>query len=552
MAIITSPSATASAAASAAESASLQLNMETLSQSSGVRALGESFFEGMEVDMSLTSSPGDGGVHGSKPTLAVDSDVVLGLNLVLIRDYTSVCGGEVGSSGCGCVLPSAVCTIMKHRHHKVTWPSVPSIFLKGSRSGSAYLSPALEVDFVVPNELPALLQSRFSAETWSTKVASFACAQKFGTTVSDAQSNLESAKEIFCTPARTNKRQVSFMSSLATLQKSSSKALKLDPIVPVLEEKLSELAALKGNDDADLAVSDALVLLVDVARRVDNQATAEGARDELMKASSEYVKSELFDVNLMLGALEGEISGLKALIGKRSSELKTDGNLFEIVSIFENWLKSSGVEEAAKLQAPLAQRAWISSVLLPYKSAIENLAPRVSALENGFVGGQGGADADPPQLHRAPRPSVSTTTTPSKQSARDATWERNIEEQLASLSRLAAGAANLGDKGVNFGGQAFANVKEMVAWFELKEGHANLPMSMFQSYPTMLHRVYTIITGGQRDLRDVKVMADMKIRDHCVNALQALGRGGLPLIFKGDSKNPIFTGLDTGGPKARF
>ena len=60
----TSPSAAASAAASAAESASLQLNMETLSQSSGVRALGESFFEGMGVEMSLTS-PGNGGGHGS-------------------------------------------------------------------------------------------------------------------------------------------------------------------------------------------------------------------------------------------------------------------------------------------------------------------------------------------------------------------------------------------------------------------------------------------------------------------------------------------------------
>ena len=421
----TSPSAAASAAASAAESASLQLNMETLSQSSGVRALGESFFEGMEVEMSLTS-PGNGGGHGSKPTLAVDSDLVLGLNLVLIRNYSSVCGGEVGSSGCGCVLSSAVCTTMKHRHKKVTWPSVPSIFLKGSRSGSAYLSPALEVDFVVPNDLPGLLQARFSAETWPTKVSSFACAQKFGTTVTDAQSSLESAKEIFCTPARSNKRQVSFMSSLATLQESSTKALKLDPIVPVLEEKLAELSALKGIGDSDLDVSDALVLLVDVARRVDNQATSEGARDELMKFSSEYVKSELFDVNLMLGALEGEISGLKALVGKRPTDLKTEGNLFEIVSFFEAVLKSSGVEEAANLQAPVAQRAWISSVLLPYKNAIENLAPRVSGLENGFVGGQGGADANPPQLHRAPRPSVPTTA-PSPL-PRDATWERDIEE----------------------------------------------------------------------------------------------------------------------------
>ena len=56
----TSPSASVSAAASVTESASLQLNMETLSQSSGVHVLGGSFFEGMEVGMSL-NSPGDGG-----------------------------------------------------------------------------------------------------------------------------------------------------------------------------------------------------------------------------------------------------------------------------------------------------------------------------------------------------------------------------------------------------------------------------------------------------------------------------------------------------------
>lgn len=96
-------------------------------------------------------------------------------------------------------------------------------------------------------------------------------------------------------------------------------------------------------------------------------------------------------------------------------------------------------------------------------------------MENAFVGGQGEVDANPPQLHQAPRPSMKTTTPDPL--PRDATWERNIEEQLSSLTRLAAGAANLGDKGVNFGGQAFSNMREMMAWFELKEGHANLPMS---------------------------------------------------------------------------
>ena len=68
----------------------------------------------------------------------------------------------------------------------------------------------------------------------------------------------------------------------------------------------------------------------------------------------------------------------------------------------------------------------------------------------------------------------------------------------------------------------------------------------------MLQRVHTLLTGGRRELRDVKYMSDLKIRDHDVNAAQAFSAGGLPALFKGDKNAPIFTGLETGGPKARF
>ena len=155
----------------------------------------------------------------------------------------------------------------------------------------------------------------------------------------DAQSNLKSAKVTFRTPARNNKLQMDFMSTLAEAQKSLVKALKLDPIVPALEEKIAELTALKGSGDGStkLEVMDALVLFLDIACRVDNQATLEGSRDELVSSSSKCVKLELWDINLMIGALEGEVLVLKALVGKRPTDLKTEGNLFEIVSTFETF-----------------------------------------------------------------------------------------------------------------------------------------------------------------------------------------------------------------------
>ena len=537
-----SPSTTSAAA----DAASLQLNVDTLSQVSNDRH-GESFLEGLGGGMDFSYTSSERGGADAATLFSVEGDKVMGLNLVLIRNYQNVCGGEVGCTGCGCVSVKAACTTIKHLRAKVTWPSEPSIFFRG-RQGSVYLEPALPLKAIAASDVAHVLQASHSIESWAEEVASYGYAQKSGSTVYDAQSNLKSAKATFRTPARDNKRQVEFMSTLAEVQKSSVKALKLDPIVPALEEKIAELTALKSSGDGttNLEVTDALVLFLDLARRVDNQATSEGSRDELVSSSSEYVKSELCDINLMIGALEGEISVLKAIVGKRPTELKAERNLFEIVSTFENILTLSGAEEAAVSKMPLASRTWLGSVLLPYKKAIDVLATRVAGIENGCLGGQGGADAMPPQLHRAPRPSVPTPA------ARDTTWERNIEAQVASLTRLAAGNVSAGDKGVNFGGQVFSNKTEMQAWLVQHEGHSRFPFSSFQCHITMLQRVHTLLTGGRRELRDVKYMSDLKIRDHDVNAAQAFSAGGLPALFKGDKNSPIFTGLETGGPKARF
>ena len=170
----------------------------------------------------------------------------------------------------------------------------------------------------------------------------------------------------------------------------------------------------------------------------------------------------------------------------------------------------------------------------------------------------------PLQLHRAARPTSPVQAASDRswqkdidiylaaQAARDTSWERDIEAQLASLTRLASGNVSAGDKGMNFGGQVFSSKLEMQAWLERNEGHSQFPFSSFQCHITMLQRVHTLLTGGRRELRDVKYMSDLKIRDHDVSAAQAFSSGGLSAIFNGDKNNPIFTGLETGGPKARF
>ena len=67
-----------------------------------------------------------GGVDGAT-LFSVKGDKVMGLNLVLLRSFTTICGGEVGCTGCGCVADKEACTTIKHLRTKVTWPSEPSI-----------------------------------------------------------------------------------------------------------------------------------------------------------------------------------------------------------------------------------------------------------------------------------------------------------------------------------------------------------------------------------------------------------------------------------------
>ena len=199
-----------------ADAASLQLNVDTLSQVSN-GGQGESFLEGMgAMDVSYTSSE-RGGADGASH-FSVEGDKVMGLNLVLLRNFSNVCGGEVGCTGCGCVLAKSSCNTIKHLRTKVTWPSEPSIFFRG-RHGYVYLEPALPLKAIAENDVAHVLQASHTIESWAEEVASHGYAQKSGTTIYDVQSNLKAAKADFTTPARDNKRRVVFMSSLLRLFK---------------------------------------------------------------------------------------------------------------------------------------------------------------------------------------------------------------------------------------------------------------------------------------------------------------------------------------------
>ncbi len=92
------------------------------------------------------------------------------------------------------------------------------------------------------------------------------------------------------------------------------------------------------------------------------------------------------------------------------------------------------------------------------------------------------------------------------------------------------------------------------SFLEEKEGSSVVPLSLFQSWPTLFHRIFKDLTGESRGLRELKAIADFEMRDHDAYSAEALAMQGMPFLFKGrDGKTILgYTGLNTGGSKCRF
>ena len=504
-----------------------------------------------DADMSVLSING-GGAGLSVKGDTID-DVVSGVSVILIKNYGAICGGAIGYSKMGCALGLA-CTTAKHRTKKIIWPTAePAFYLMNKASSgkpSCYLDPFLPLASVAqPAEITRLLQDKFTPESWAEKVGDYEFALKTGTSAHLARSEVMAIKDAFKTPARTNKRQVDFEKSLAYLGTTASKMPKLEDggLLTSFEETIQELKVARSSDGvATVSTNDLLPMLVELARRVDSQASLDASQSEFAEASSQFMKSEFADVNLMLGALSGDMATLKSLVGSRSEAFENQGNIFEILSSFLDTFKMSGVQASVERKSALVRMEEFITTLLPYRSSIEQCFRRLDTLENGHVGGRGGQDASPIDLHRAPRAPTPVNL------PRDRTWEKQIEKELAEVKKIAAGQSGAGDKGVSFGGKIFANQDEFGAWITKNEGRNSVPISLFQNHVTLLHLVHLQMSGSLRELRDAKVMSDLDLKEADVHASQAMSMGGLPMFFKGDKSTQIFTGMSTGGPKHRF
>ena len=84
---------------------------------------------------------------------------------------------------------------------------------------------------------------------------------------------------------------------------------------------------------------------------------------------------------------------------------------------------------------------------------------------------------------------------------------------MDALSKAISGVNKIGDSGANFQGLAFPNRGEFSAWIQAEEGKSSLPISLFQYHVTLLHRVYTVLMGEHREIREAKVISDRKVKN---------------------------------------
>ena len=135
-------------------------------------------------------------------------------------------------------------------------------------------------------------------------------------------------KDAFKTPAWANKRQVDFETSLAYLANTASKMPKFEDgcLHSSDEEIIQEVKVARSSDgEATLSTTDLLPMIVELA---NSQASLEVSQSDFAEVSSKFMKSEFADVNLMLGALNGELATLKYLVGTKSKVFENQGHVF--------------------------------------------------------------------------------------------------------------------------------------------------------------------------------------------------------------------------------
>ncbi len=503
-----------------------------------------------------------GGGAGVSGVYTMD-DKVSGVSLLFLKSPNLLCGGLIGTSGCGCTVSAGTCDIEKHQKKKGVWPAEPALFLinKGKES-AVYLEPYLPVALLPEDEnatLVRLLKETFTVESWSEYVSNHEFAAQTGISIDKVSAELKSLKEAMKTPAiNRKKRQVDFEASEAGFDLVTKKLSPSEPLAKIIVDKLKALHDLCADMKKDPAVSDTFPLIVEIAQRVQEIEELNSSEEERARAMSDFTKSGFSDFNTQIGAVNASITKLKAQIGTcENDDSILKGTIFEMLSQVEGFLYTSGVYESVRNHSPLVTQGLLSQVITPYRTSIEELGSRINILSQGHVGGFQGRGQSTFQLHTAPRvpafsqeqaPEVAASTGP----VRDLSWERDIEKKIKSLQDLANGTNTAGEGGVNFRGRSFHNRKEFKAWLTQLEGKSKFAIANFQCHVTLFHRIFTAMRGESRELRDAKAMSDMKIRDFDVNAVQALHISGVSLFFRGSTTSGPFTGVNTGGPKHRF
>ncbi len=493
---------------------------------------------------------GGGGSRDSSP-MEVDDAVVFGLDTVQVTSHDAICCGAVGKEGkTMCIKRN--CRTESHRV-KCQHPFVPVIYLKKGQD-KVHIDPYVVVSpDLSPSHQTEIMNTKFSVQTWAKLAHTRDMAAHKGVSLDEAQDLIKRKREIFKTPARSNKRVTDHDIALEGFDKFLDIHQKFEagddgPLaVSLLEEKLAEVKSqLSDTSTPNEVFASILPTLLEIARQLSQDRNLMDINRDHVQFLSKFTKEETTRIEDSTNTLKVDVETLMTTIGEMGAMSHHPKSILcEAIDSLHGMLMKVGVTEAADKDQPLLTHVEMESFLNHVEILLTGLNKRLEVIEQ--------TSGDPHQNGGLTLPSQGLSGHEGTISDVDRAWKAQVDEAIKNLKVNASQPLST-ERGFSYESYHFPDMEEFQAWLEVKEGASIVPLALFQSWPTLFHRIFKDLTGESRSIRDIQAINAMDMRDNDANSAEALGMMGMPHLFKGkDGKFAmVFSGLNTGGAKSRF
>ncbi len=267
---------------------------------------------------------------------------------------------------------------------------MPVIYLKKGQD-KVHIDPYVVVSpDLSPSQHTEIMNTKFSVQSWAKLAHTRDMAAHKGVSLGEAQDLIKRKREIFKTPARSNKRVTDHDTALEGFDKFLDIHQKFEagdegPLaVSLLEEKLAEVKSqLSDASSPDVVFASLLPTLLEIIRQLSQDRALMDINRDHVQFLSKFTKEETARIEDSTNTLKVDVETLMATIGEMGAMSHyPKSTLCEAIDSIHGILMKVGIAEASDKDQNVITQDEMQALLNHMKELLTGLNRRLENLEN--------------------------------------------------------------------------------------------------------------------------------------------------------------------------